>query len=246
MDNKKIGKLIAKLRNEKGLTQQQLGDKVGVGFRAVSKWERGITLPDIGIINELSKILGISTDELLLGELKEPEIKVIRKEESKHKNRTSLKILITIIISIITIIITTLIYQNNKTYTYTIQSNSDEYYITGQATFKGNELSIMINQLYFKNKEFASTMIKNYEYYMYLNDEMLFGYGYHPDGIYVEKIQTINNFSESFRINYIGKAEIRSNELLKNNIKLELNFINQKNQEISKELELFFQDKPSK
>ena len=57
MDNKKIGNLIASLRKSKGLTQQDLGDLVGVGFRAVSKWERGITMPDISIINELSKIL---------------------------------------------------------------------------------------------------------------------------------------------------------------------------------------------
>ena len=69
MDNKKIGKLIADLRKKQGLTQQELGDKVGVGFRAVSKWERGITLPDITIINEVSRILGISSDELLAGEL---------------------------------------------------------------------------------------------------------------------------------------------------------------------------------
>ena len=43
-------------RINKGLTQEQLGDMVGVGFRSVSKWERGITLPDISIINDVSKI----------------------------------------------------------------------------------------------------------------------------------------------------------------------------------------------
>ena len=75
MDQEKIGKLIAKLRKSKGLTQSELGEMVGVGFRAVSKWENGITSPDISIINDLSKILGISADELLQGELnknKEP------------------------------------------------------------------------------------------------------------------------------------------------------------------------------
>lgn len=65
MDNKRIGKLIGDLRKKKGLTQQELGDKVGVGFRAVSKWENGVTLPDISIIQELSRILGINVDYLL-------------------------------------------------------------------------------------------------------------------------------------------------------------------------------------
>lgn len=65
MDNKRIGKLISELRKKKGLTKQELGDKVGVGFRAVSKWENGVTLPDISIISELSKVLGINVDQLL-------------------------------------------------------------------------------------------------------------------------------------------------------------------------------------
>ena len=96
MDNKKIGKLIADLRRKQGLTQEQLGEKVGVGFRSVSKWECGKTLPDIGIINDLSKILGISSDELLSGELKS-------KEDNNNKKKISPKIIITI--SILTLII---------------------------------------------------------------------------------------------------------------------------------------------
>ena len=73
MDQEKIGKLIAKQRKMKGLTQQQLGDMVGVGYRAVSKWETGLTMPDISNINELCKILDITSDELLKGELNKKE-----------------------------------------------------------------------------------------------------------------------------------------------------------------------------
>ena len=46
MDNIKIGKLISKLRKNLNLTQEELGNKIGVGFRAVSKWECGQTLPE--------------------------------------------------------------------------------------------------------------------------------------------------------------------------------------------------------
>ena len=67
MDQDKIGKLIAKLRKSKKLTQEQLGAKLGVNSKAVSKWECGLTTPDISIVNELAHILGITTTELLDG-----------------------------------------------------------------------------------------------------------------------------------------------------------------------------------
>lgn len=67
MDNRIIGKFIKKKRKEIGLTQTELGDKLGVSDKAISKWETGNSLPDIGILKSLSDILGISTSELLNG-----------------------------------------------------------------------------------------------------------------------------------------------------------------------------------
>ena len=84
MDNEKIGKFIAKLRKSKNLTQQELGDLVGVGGKSVSKWERGINMPDVSIINEVSKILGITSDELLKGEF---DKKSTNEEYKKRKNK---------------------------------------------------------------------------------------------------------------------------------------------------------------
>ena len=149
MDNKKIGKLIADLRRKQGLTQEQLGEKVGVGFRSVSKWECGKTLPDIGIINDLSKILGISSDELLSGELKS-------KEDNNDKKKISPKIIITIsILTLIIIFISTIYtYEKNKTYTYNLSSVEDtEYYIKGTATYNNDNISINISKIKFKDKE---------------------------------------------------------------------------------------------
>ena len=68
MDQVKVGKFIAELRKEKKLTQVQLGDKLGVTDKTVSKWEKGITAPSISILNDLSTTLGITTTELLSGE----------------------------------------------------------------------------------------------------------------------------------------------------------------------------------
>lgn len=66
MDNK-IGKFISCLRKEKGMTQSELGAKLFVTDKAVSKWERGISLPDISIIEELANVLDVSISELLSG-----------------------------------------------------------------------------------------------------------------------------------------------------------------------------------
>ncbi len=63
----KVGEQIATLRKAKGITQAELGERVGVSFQAVSKWERGETLPDVAALPELAKILETFIDFLLMG-----------------------------------------------------------------------------------------------------------------------------------------------------------------------------------
>lgn len=69
------GELIKKIRTEMGLTQKELADKLFVSDKAVSKWERGVGLPDISIINELASVLNISVDLLLNGESDKKKMK---------------------------------------------------------------------------------------------------------------------------------------------------------------------------
>lgn len=68
MDQIGTGKFIANCRKEKGLTQAQLAERLGISDRAVSKWETGRNMPDIAIMEELCGILGITPNELLKGE----------------------------------------------------------------------------------------------------------------------------------------------------------------------------------
>ena len=68
MNQLKIGKFIAECRKQKNLTQVQLSEKLGITDKAVSKWERGIAMPDSSIMLELCDILNISVNELLRGE----------------------------------------------------------------------------------------------------------------------------------------------------------------------------------
>lgn len=67
MDVKAVGNQIAVLRRQKGLTQSELGERLGVTFQAVSKWERGETLPDTPILLELAEILETTVDCILTG-----------------------------------------------------------------------------------------------------------------------------------------------------------------------------------
>lgn len=60
-----FGKRFQRLRKEKGLTQQDIADNVGITFQSVSKWEQDINLPDVNALLTLSDILGVSVDELL-------------------------------------------------------------------------------------------------------------------------------------------------------------------------------------
>ena len=95
MDLNKIGKFIADCRKQKKLTQEQLAEKLYITDRAVSKWERGLSLPDADKMLELCDILGINVNELLLGEeidMKDYEkkneqllLELAKKDELKNK-----------------------------------------------------------------------------------------------------------------------------------------------------------------
>ena len=63
-----MGKFIASLRREKGLTQEALGQRLGVTNKTVSRWETGAYMPDIELLVPLGEILGVSVNELLAGE----------------------------------------------------------------------------------------------------------------------------------------------------------------------------------
>ncbi|MBE6717147.1 MAG: helix-turn-helix transcriptional regulator [Ruminococcaceae bacterium] len=71
----KIGEQIAVLRKNKGITQSELGERVGVSFQAVSKWERGESLPDVTVLPLLARVLETTIDHILLGGEKTVEYK---------------------------------------------------------------------------------------------------------------------------------------------------------------------------
>ena len=68
---KSIGETIASLRKNKGMTQNELAEKMNVTDKAVSKWERNLSCPDVNTISKLADILGVSVEELLNSKNKE-------------------------------------------------------------------------------------------------------------------------------------------------------------------------------
>ena len=105
MDLVKIGKYIAGKRNALGMTQKQLAEKLNMSDKSVSKWERGICLPDVSVYMELCEILGISINEFLAGEDIDAEnvekksedniIQVTKDSKKKQKNLKSILAVVT-------------------------------------------------------------------------------------------------------------------------------------------------------
>ena len=94
--NTTLGKRISDLRHKKELKQDELAEMLSVSPQAVSKWENDQTCPDISLLPLLSKILGVSVDELLLGEAPEVQVvKIVPENERKDIKDMLLRIVVT-------------------------------------------------------------------------------------------------------------------------------------------------------
>ena len=85
MDTKKIGSFIAFNRKKKGYTQEQLAEKLGVTNKTISRWENGHYMPDLSLLEPLSKELDITLNELLAGE------KIIKENVVEYSEQNLIK-----------------------------------------------------------------------------------------------------------------------------------------------------------
>ena len=85
-----FGQRFSRLRKQRGLTQEELGEKVGLSGQAVSKWENDASMPDVSLLVDLSDILGVSLDELLGKE--EPVTRVVPEGERRNIDDLVLKV----------------------------------------------------------------------------------------------------------------------------------------------------------
>lgn len=101
MNNKERGKYLKKIRETKGLSQQELTDKLNYTRQNLSKWENGVAFPsDSEIINKLAAFLGVSNEDLI-----NPPVKLKESESKKHKYPKFILAIFLIVTSIISAII---------------------------------------------------------------------------------------------------------------------------------------------
>ena len=144
MNQEKIGMFIKKIRLDNNLTQQEFAKKYGVTYQAVSKWERGINMPDISLIKEISKDFSIDISDLLEGEY-------------KNNNTRSKKWLFIMGILVIIILILSSIYLYNTSrgqFSFkTLSTSCKDFKITGSIAYNNSKSSIYISSIDYCGKD---------------------------------------------------------------------------------------------
>ncbi|MBR5662143.1 MAG: helix-turn-helix domain-containing protein [Bacilli bacterium] len=181
MDQNKSGKFIAKLRKEKNMTQEQLAEKMGVSINAVSKWERGLSFPDVSLYKKLCKELGINIEELINGEKdnsdEAKEKAIISTINETNKIKKNSKKLLIILSMIFVIIICGLIYYN-KNLKVNLVNDSDYLYdevidFIKERQFKENpDSSYKDFNIFYSYHGFGIEKKNNYKYaYMWIYEQ---------------------------------------------------------------------------
>lgn len=225
MDQDKIGKFIKQLRIEKELSQYQLADMVPISRQAVSKWERGESIPDSSTLIRLSDIFNVTINELLAGKhLKDNSIKQLENttlsilDDSNNKSKRIKRNFRISVIIITTLLLSFLSYyfinSYNSTKVYTITGNGENFkirdgiYLTTKGknyirlgNVKYNEdLNITNIKMYYKDKNKEKVLMNNIDIqeFMFINKD-----GYLNK---LPKSKIINNLY--LRISYNDTEEI--------------------------------------
>lgn len=162
MKIEEVGKRIKELRLSKNLSQNELAEKLIITPQAISKWERGVSLPDVAMLQRLSEIFEVSISYLLTG--KEDNDKAILDVQDKKRERKYIYIILIIITLLVGIIIWLGI--NNNFKFKTISTNCKNFTITGSAAYNKSKTSIYISDVNYCGRE-DNTKYKKIECTMY-------------------------------------------------------------------------------
>ena len=144
MDQEKIGIFIKEIRVKNKMTQLELADKLGVSFQAVSKWERGICLPDIYILREISKIFDVSISDILDGETEE-----LFKNNKNKINKNNLYYILGVIFLVVIIILAMFVKDRDDFEFKQISTSCDNFNITGSMAYNKDKTSLYISSIEF-------------------------------------------------------------------------------------------------
>lgn len=154
MESNNIGNIIKDIRKKYNLTQDDLAKKLNVTYQAVSKWENNKSIPDIEILNNISKLYNIDIN-ILLGN---------KKKHSKKIIILTIIIILVILLSIIFIFIKDK--PNHNFELKTISSTCEEFKITGSAAYNQDKASIIISNISYCGEE-DNTKYKNIKCSLY-------------------------------------------------------------------------------
>ena len=128
MNQEKIGKFIAECRKKKGMTQEELSEKIGVSRKSVSRWENGKNMPDLSLFKPLCEVLDITINELMSGEkvpnknynekLEENIINTIDYIDKKNNKKNDMKNIVILILGIIGICLSQFIFNDHQVQGY--------------------------------------------------------------------------------------------------------------------------------
>lgn len=143
MQEEKFGKLIKDIRKKYNLTQKDFADKYHVTYQAVSKWENGKNLPDISLMQKISKDYGVSIDDMIDGNY-----------NSKKNNKKNLFLVIILIILVIILILCIILKNNDNGFeSKKISSLCSDYKISGIIAYNKSKSAIYIPKIEYCGEE---------------------------------------------------------------------------------------------
>lgn len=239
MDQQKIGNFIISLRKENNMTQAELGDKVGVTDRAVSRWENGHNLPDIMVMEKLSEVFNITLVELMNGEkaevIKEADLdKLTENAIAYHKARMRayFKRLIIGLLAVIGVLFVTLllifcINNFNKCKVYRIESDTSDMFVTGMVVKTNKSTKLVISNFEFRNFEIES--VYAIDYHLMINGKDVFHAGDDLEKFEITRKARYLDKSSYFKTLTIYLDNFQHDEIFESTeISIEFRYINDK------------------
>lgn len=169
IDPIKTGKFILELRVAHNLTQEELGFKVFISRKSISKWETGRCCPSIDMVKKLSDVLGVSMEELIAGKFLngnclEDAVKKVNYNKRVAKSNVAICVCFSILIMLL------IIFNLNKTNSFSINYEDDNFtIINGKILFSRDDSYINLGKFY---SDFPNTDDEtDYKFSLYLKDE---------------------------------------------------------------------------
>lgn len=255
MDLVKIGKFIALKRKEKNLTQDQLAERLGISGKSVSKWERGLNMPDIENLEPLCDVLDINIVELLNGkssdltcnDLNNKSFLEILKYYVKNFKRLYIYVLLLLLFLGCFFISTMFMFNNfNKNRIYTMRSLDANYEVNGYLIFNQEQNIFIMNNLSFQDEIVGTSdepSLKLINIFITYNDKKLMSYTENVEDIVDNKLSSVlNNLSFSIEDNKKNNSNIINYNSDISKIKIMFEYLTTDNKSDCIQIEMKFEE----